>query len=53
VKIKIARPDRAAAGDIFHKYLTGDLPIAAVEIRRHGGVHAAIAAMIASALEAI
>jgi proteasome-associated ATPase len=53
VKIKIARPDRAAAGDIFHKYLTGDLPIAAVEIRRHGGVHAAIEAMITSALEAM
>jgi proteasome-associated ATPase len=53
VKIKIARPDRAAAGDIFHKYLTGDLPIAAVEIRRRGGVHAAIEAMIASAVEAI
>jgi proteasome-associated ATPase len=53
VKIRIARPDRAAAGDIFHKYLTGDLPIAAVEARRHGGVPAAIDAMIASALEAI
>ena len=53
VKIKITRPDRAAAGDIFHKYLTGDLPIAAAEIRLHGGIHAAIEAMIASALEAI
>jgi proteasome-associated ATPase len=53
VKIRIARPDRAAAGDIFHKYLTGDLPIAAAEIRLHGGIHAAIEAMIASALEAI
>ena len=53
VKIKIARPDRASAGDIFHRYLTGDLPIAAVEIRLHGGIHAAIEAMIASALEAI
>ena len=53
VKIKIARPDCAAAGDIFHKYLTGDLPIAAAEIRLYGGIHAAIEAMIASALEAI
>jgi len=53
VKIKIARPDRASAGDIFHRYLTGDLPIAAVEIRLHGGIHAAIEAMIAGALEAI
>jgi proteasome-associated ATPase len=53
VKIKITRPDRAAAGDIFHKYLTGDLPIAAAEIRMRGGIHAAIEAMIASAREAI
>jgi proteasome-associated ATPase len=53
VKIKFTRPDRSAAADIFHKYLTGDLPIAAAEIRMHGGIHAAIEAMIASALEAI
>ena len=53
VKIKFTRPDRSAAADIFHKYLTGDLPIAAAEIRLHGGIHAAIEAMIASALEAI
>ncbi len=26
VKIKIDRPDEKAASDIFHKYLTGDLP---------------------------
>jgi proteasome-associated ATPase len=53
VKIKIDRPDRAAAGDIFHRYLTGDLPIAAAETRRHGGVQAAVEAMITSALEAM
>ena len=53
VKIKIARPDRAAAGDIFHKYLTGDLPIAAAETRQHGGIQPAIEAMITSALEAL
>jgi proteasome-associated ATPase len=53
VKIKIDRPDRVAAGDIFHKYLTSDLPIAAAETRRHGGVQTAIEAMIASALEAM
>src|SRR2546429_2724441 len=28
VKIKIERPDQAAASDIFHKYLTTDIPIA-------------------------
>src|SRR6266516_6008216 len=38
VKIKIDRPDRIAAGDIFHKYLTRDLPVAADEIREHGDV---------------
>ena len=53
VKIKIGRPDRAAAGDIFHKYLTGDLPIATAETRQHGGIQAAIEAMITSALEAM
>jgi len=51
VKIKIDRPDRAAAGDIFHKYLTRDLPIAADEIREHGDVQTAIDAMIAAALD--
>jgi proteasome-associated ATPase len=50
VKIKIDRPDRAAAADIFHKYVTSDLPIAAAETRRHGGIQPAIDGMIASAL---
>jgi proteasome-associated ATPase len=53
VKIKIARPDRAAASDIFHKYLTGDLPIAVAETRQHAGIQPAIEAMITSALEAM
>jgi len=51
VKIKIDRPDRAAAGDIFHKYLTRDLPVAADEIREHGDVQTAIDAMIGAALD--
>jgi len=51
VKIKIDRPDRAAAGDIFHKYLTRDLPVAAHEIREHGDVQTAIDAMIGAALD--
>ncbi len=50
VKIKIDRPDRAAAADIFHKYATSDLPIAGAEARRHGGIQPAIDAMITSAL---
>jgi proteasome-associated ATPase len=51
VKIKVDRPDRAAAGDIFQKYLTHALPIAAADTRRHGGVDAAVDAMITSALD--
>ena len=51
VKIKIDRPDRAAAGDIFHKYLTPDLPVATDEIREHGDVQTAIDAMIGAALD--
>src|SRR6266852_5003819 len=53
VKIKVERPDRTAAGDIFHKYVTRDLPIAAAEIRLHGDIQAALDAMIESALEAV
>jgi len=53
VKIKIERPDQGAAGDIFRKYLTSDLPIAAAEARQHGGVPTALEAMIESALEAM
>jgi len=50
VKIRVDRPDRAAAGDIFQKYLTPDLPIAAARnTDRHGGIEAAVDTMIASA----
>jgi proteasome-associated ATPase len=31
VKIKVERPDQAAAADIFHKYLTTEIPLAAGE----------------------
>ncbi len=37
VKVKISRPDSAAARDIFSKYLTPDLPVAPDELDRHGG----------------
>ena len=37
VKIKIERPDKNAAADIFHKYLTADIPIHEAESRQHGG----------------
>jgi proteasome-associated ATPase len=54
VKIKIERPDRGAAVDIFLKYLTADIPIDAEETKRHGGdVQAAIAEMIQATVEAM
>ncbi|MEK7363624.1 MAG: proteasome ATPase, partial [candidate division NC10 bacterium] len=37
VKIKIERPDKNAAADIFQKYLTADIPIHEAESRQHGG----------------
>jgi proteasome-associated ATPase len=52
VKIKIERPDRDAARDIFSKYLTRDLPLAEAELRHHGGqVLPAVEAMIAAAMD--
>jgi proteasome-associated ATPase len=37
VKIKIERPDEAAAAQIFGRYLTADLPLHADEVRDLGG----------------
>jgi proteasome-associated ATPase len=51
VKIKIERPDAAAAERIFGKYLRNDLPIHASEIARHGNVDDALEAMIAVTAE--
>src|SRR2546425_921430 len=51
VKIKIERPDRGAATDIFQKYLTADVPIAEAEMR--GTVGATIEGMITAAAEAM
>jgi proteasome-associated ATPase len=54
VKIKIERPDRSAAADIFRKYLTEEIPIAESETAARGGdVRAAIEAMIAAAIDAM
>jgi proteasome-associated ATPase len=54
VKIKIERPDQAGAKDIFHKYLTPSLPIAAQETGAHGGdAQLAIESMIDSAISAM
>jgi proteasome-associated ATPase len=52
VKIKIERPDRGAAADIFAKYLTADIPFAQSEIRG-GDVAAAIPPMISTTVEAM
>jgi len=52
VKIKIERPDKAAAADIFEKYLTSDIPLHEAECRQHDGdVGATIARFIASTVE--
>jgi len=37
VKVKIPRPDKKGAKDIFAKYLTNDLPLAQEELERHNG----------------
>ncbi|PYN22592.1 MAG: proteasome ATPase, partial [Candidatus Rokuibacteriota bacterium] len=52
VKIKIERPDRGAAADIFAKYLTADIPFAESETRG-GDPAAVIPAMIATTVEAM
>ena len=54
VKIKIERPDQAAASDIFHKYLTTEIPIAESETRQHRGeMQTAIDTMIGASIEAM
>ncbi|WP_052466790.1 proteasome ATPase [Mobilicoccus massiliensis] len=46
-KIRIDRPDEQAARDIFAKYLTADLPLAASELAAHdGSARDTVAAMI-------
>jgi len=52
VKIKIERPDAAAAVDIFNKYMTVQLPIHESEIRQSSGdPQAAVDRMIAATIE--
>jgi len=46
VKIKIYRPDKDAAREIFAKYLTTAVPISEEEARREGGADAAVRRMI-------
>ena len=52
VKIKIERPDAAAAVDIFNKYMTTELPLNESEVRESSGdAQAAVARMIAATIE--
>lgn len=37
VKVKVGRPDAAAARDIFSKYVSTELPFAPEELAQHGG----------------
>ncbi|MBK6300168.1 MAG: proteasome ATPase [Actinomycetales bacterium] len=51
-KIKIERPDREAARDIFSKYLTVDLPLHEDDVAEHGGDRErCVEAMIQTAVE--
>ncbi|HNV16064.1 MAG TPA: proteasome ATPase, partial [Dermatophilaceae bacterium] len=51
-KIKIERPDREAARDIFSKYLTVDLPLHENDVAEHGGDRErCVEAMIQTAVE--
>jgi proteasome-associated ATPase len=51
VKIKIERPDRQSAADIFRKYLTPEIPLAASEMR--GDARTTIDGMIDVTIEAM
>jgi proteasome-associated ATPase len=52
VKIKIERPDKLAAGDIFSKYLLTSLPLSKSLLERHGeDRETALAAMIRETVE--
>jgi len=54
VKIKIERPDQGAASDIFHKYLTTEIPIAESETKpRSGNVQEAIDQMLRTTIDSM
>lgn len=53
VRIRVDRPDRAGARDIFSKYLVPTLPIAQAEVARHGSLEGALDAFAESAVEVL
>ena len=53
VKIRIERPDAAAARQIFARYLTTEVPLAASEVDRHVSADAAVASMIDTTVTAM
>jgi len=54
VKIKIEPPDQGAASDIFHKYLTTEIPIAESETKpRSGNVQEAIDQMLRTTIDSM
>jgi len=48
VKVKVGRPDAAAARDIFSRYVSLDLPFAQDELERHGGDRRALVEWLTS-----
>ena len=51
VKIRINRPNRAGAAEIFGLYLTEELPISQAEVARAGSQQQAVASMIETVIE--
>jgi proteasome-associated ATPase len=51
VKIRIERPDAAAARQIFSRYLTSEVPIGRTEVDKHGDLKQAVSAMIDTTVE--
>ena len=51
VKIKIERPTENAASDIFSKYLTADIPLAAEDTDRYGSREEAVTTIIKDTVE--
>jgi proteasome-associated ATPase len=51
LKVKVHRPDEAAAKEIFTKYLTPNLPIADSALEKYGDAEKACSGMIATLIE--